>query len=265
MPVTLENIFASRKCAVSAHRGFSGNYPENTLLAFGKAVEAGTDIIEFDLRGSQDHEPVVLHDISIDRTSNGKGAPGDYTFAQLKKFNFSCWQGNHAEGKRLEAPTYPEMPIPGFEEVLMAFAGKVGMNIQVYETHSPLIEKICALYDEYGLYESAYLSLDSLEAFDKVRRINPRIEICALDRPDFPMDPPGLKRLCELGIKYVQPYKGKMSPGFCASLRNEGIIGNVFFSNSDEENRKFIACGIHGILSDHPDILLETQGSLGIR
>ena len=60
---------------ITAHRGASFEFPENTLLSMEKAVEAGADMIEFDLRGTSDDIPVLLHDETINRTSNGKGRP----------------------------------------------------------------------------------------------------------------------------------------------------------------------------------------------
>ena len=72
-----------------AHRGFSGKYPENTLLAFEKAVEAQTDGIELDVQLTKDGEIVIIHDETIDRTTNGKGLVVDYTYEELEKFDAS--------------------------------------------------------------------------------------------------------------------------------------------------------------------------------
>ena len=68
-----------------AHRGFSGKYPENTMLAFRKALEAGADGIELDVQLTKDGEPVVIHDEKTDRTTNGTGFVCDYTLEELKK------------------------------------------------------------------------------------------------------------------------------------------------------------------------------------
>ena len=74
---------------ITAHRGASYEFPENTMLAMQKALEAGADMIEFDLRGTIENIPVVLHDKTIDRTSNGTGMPEEHTLSELKKLNFS--------------------------------------------------------------------------------------------------------------------------------------------------------------------------------
>ena len=72
-----------------AHRGFSGKYPENTMLAFEKAVEAGAEGIELDVQLTKDGEIVIIHDETIDRTTDGKGFVADYTYEELKKFDAS--------------------------------------------------------------------------------------------------------------------------------------------------------------------------------
>ena len=70
---------------IFAHRGFSGEYPENTMLAFRKAVEAGSDGIELDVHLSQDGEIIVMHDEKIDRTTDGSGYIRDYTAEELRR------------------------------------------------------------------------------------------------------------------------------------------------------------------------------------
>ena len=73
-----------------AHRGFSGKYPENTLLAFRKAIEAGADGIELDVHLSCDGIPVIIHDETLDRTTNGTGPVSSYTAEELKGFDASA-------------------------------------------------------------------------------------------------------------------------------------------------------------------------------
>ena len=74
---------------IFAHRGFSGEYPENTMLAFRKAYETGCDGIELDVQLTKDGVPVIMHDETIDRTTDGKGNLRDYTYEQLCRFDCS--------------------------------------------------------------------------------------------------------------------------------------------------------------------------------
>ena len=72
---------------VAAHRGWCGKYPENTMLAFEKALELGVDQIETDVRVTKDGELVLIHDAKVDRTTNGTGFVGDYTFEALRRLD----------------------------------------------------------------------------------------------------------------------------------------------------------------------------------
>ena len=75
---------------VFGHRGCSGTYPENTMLSFQKAVEAGVDGMEFDLHLTKDNRMVIIHDETIDRTSNGSGTIRDMTLEELRQYDFSA-------------------------------------------------------------------------------------------------------------------------------------------------------------------------------
>lgn len=91
-----------------AHRGFRSRYPENTMLAFRKAVEAGCDGIEFDVHLSKDGEAIIIHDETVDRTTDGTGLVGEKTYRELKALN--------------AAKPHPETvdfaPIPSLEGIL---------------------------------------------------------------------------------------------------------------------------------------------------
>jgi glycerophosphoryl diester phosphodiesterase len=78
-----------RNLLVMAHRGYSAQFPENSRLAFVKAIEVGAEAIECDLHKSKDGAYVVLHDDSVDRTSNGTGRVADLTLAQLRDITFA--------------------------------------------------------------------------------------------------------------------------------------------------------------------------------
>ena len=89
-----------------AHRGYSGKYPENTMLAFEEAAKTGADGIELDVQLTKDGQVVVIHDERIDRTTDGSGWVKDYTYEELKKFNAA----------RVKGDQFGFQPIPSFEE-----------------------------------------------------------------------------------------------------------------------------------------------------
>jgi glycerophosphoryl diester phosphodiesterase len=251
-----------KKIVTTGHRGFSGRYPENTLIAFRKALRVPVDIIEFDVRSSRDDVPVILHDETIDRTSNGTGLPRDHTLEELRQLNFSHWHAAQRDGHRLERPAYPDVTIPTLEEALDCLKGKAGLNIQVCDTTAPVLSEICRLYHSYDLYDEGYLSMSTFGGAELVRALNPRIELCILERQNA-MDATLLKEMKDYGCTFVQPGRKAVTPEFCSIVKDLGLCANMFWSNTDEDNRKYIGYGLQGILTDYPDVLRRTIRDMG--
>jgi glycerophosphoryl diester phosphodiesterase len=116
---------------VIAHRGYRTKYPENTLVAFQAAIDAGADMIELDVLLTKDRKMVVIHDEWLDRTTNGQGMVSDCTLSQLKALDAGSWFDLCFKEERL----------PTLEEVLDEVAGRVPLNIEIkrsaYEPHHP--------------------------------------------------------------------------------------------------------------------------------
>ncbi|OHX48081.1 glycerophosphodiester phosphodiesterase family protein [Cytobacillus pseudoceanisediminis] len=104
-----------------AHRGATGYAPENTVAGFDLAVDMKADYIEIDVQRSKDGELVVIHDTSVDRTTDGTGKVGDLTFNYLRSLDAGSWKGEQFAGE----------PIPTFEEILDRYHGKVGILIEL--------------------------------------------------------------------------------------------------------------------------------------
>lgn len=83
----INRIFQENEIFIAAHRGYSAKYPENTLLAFKKAIDQQVDMLEFDLRLSKDGEVMIIHDETVDRTTNGSGKVEEFTVDELKKLD----------------------------------------------------------------------------------------------------------------------------------------------------------------------------------
>ena len=91
---------------VAAHRGWSSHYPEKTLPAFEKALELGVDQLELDLHMTKDGHLVLIHDHTLDRTTNGTGLVQDHTLEQLKQLDAGSWKDSRFAG--LQIPTFTE-------------------------------------------------------------------------------------------------------------------------------------------------------------
>ena len=86
------------RIVVQAHRGFSARYPENTLLAIHQAFESGADRVEVDLALSSDGYAILMHDETLERTTDGTGPIGDYTLEELKTLDAGVWKGAEFAG-----------------------------------------------------------------------------------------------------------------------------------------------------------------------
>ena len=145
-----------------AHRGLSKSYPENTMLAFTRALEAGFDGIETDVQMTRDGVLVLCHDEKINRTSTGKGYLKDYTYQQLLQYNF-----NYKFDTRVTIPT--------LDELLELIAGthKI-LNLEIKDTKSEGIERAIALaVKQHHLEDQVVFSSVSLESLIKIRRFLP--------------------------------------------------------------------------------------------
>lgn len=131
MKKSLSDLKTAKRPLIVAHRGYRAKYPENTLVAFEAAIEAGADMIELDVLLTKDRKVVVIHDESLDRTTSGQGPVSDYTLSELKALDAGSWFDARFKGERL----------PTLEEVLDMVDKRVPINIEIkrsaYEPHHP--------------------------------------------------------------------------------------------------------------------------------
>ncbi|WP_143462056.1 glycerophosphodiester phosphodiesterase [Levilactobacillus enshiensis] len=136
-------MFTKQPTQIIAHRGSKGTRPENTLLAFQAALDAGADGIETDVQLSADQQLVIMHDERVDRTTNGEGFIKDLTLTQLKRLD---------AGSRF-SPDYAGTQIPTLDEVIQLliadnFTGVFNLELKTNKIHYPGIEQRLAAYFE---------------------------------------------------------------------------------------------------------------------
>lgn len=253
---TLTELYGSKNGPVAiAHRGACHVMPENTIPAMRRAVELGADMIEFDLRMTRDGIPVLLHDPTIDRTSNGTGKPGDYTLAELKTFNF---------GKMNNCLPDDFIQIPTFEEILAEFREQCGMNIQVYADSENDLKAILDLYKKYDMYDRGFLALSTFAAAERSKAIDPKADFGILEGWKERSLPERLIQCRNAGARFAQPIRVSLTPESLPTARKIGLLANVFVANTEEEILPLIKDGASGILTNHIDVLVKLVGS-GLR
>ncbi len=253
--LSLDEIYNRRheRVAVTAHRGASFDYPENTIPALEQAVQAGADFIEFDLRLTRDNQVVLLHDRSIDRTSDGVGMIEDLNFDTARGYNYSFF--HHQE--RHEVGLTPQVMIPTFEEVLQQFAGRMAMNIQIYVGDGDGLKQVCDLYRKYRLFNQAYLTIANPDLALLARKWTPGVEICLTPGWIDRSTPAKLRQCKEFGCRFVQVVREYSTAETFALCDRLGLFSNVFYADEPKHFQELRQLGANGILTNQAADLVQ--------
>lgn len=233
-----------------AHRGASAHAPENTIAAFGRAVEAGADGIEFDVQLSSDGHPVVIHDETLGRTTNGEGWVKDHTLAQLQALDASGGREGFA-GVR----------IPSLEEVLELIAAsglRANIELKNSEVSYPGMEEaVLAAVIAAGLAERTVYSSFSHESVRRLAGLAPIAEVGLIY--SRPLVRP-LRTAVSLGASAVHPDR-RLIPGasWVGRAHRRRLQVRAWVANSPRSIRKLIDQGVDGLFTDDPQAAVELR------
>lgn len=228
-----------------AHRGFSGNYPENTLLAFKKGIEAGCDGIELDVHLTKDGEVVIIHDETVDRTTNGTGLVAEKTLKELKELDASFkFVGMYGKN---EIPTLREyFELIKDTKIITNIELKTGIN-----TYPGIEEKTLKLIDEFGLRDRIIISSFNHYSVQRMQKLAPDMEYGLLSETwifDFPA------YAKEHKMDYVHPIFNMVTKDFAEDCRANGIGINTWTVNTEKDIRDMIAKGVKAVIGNFPDL-----------
>ena len=152
---------------IMAHRGYSSKAPENTMPAFELALEVGSGGIELDVHLTKDGEVVVIHDHTLDRTTDGKGPVESFTMAELREFDAGSWF----------SPAFKGTKLPALQEVLELISEhNVLLNVETKAAlgFEQLNEKLALLLDEYAMWERIIISSFNHYALVHMKTLRPQ-------------------------------------------------------------------------------------------
>jgi len=219
-----------RSVAVTAHRGASGEYPENTAAAFQAAIDLAVDAIEFDVRLTRDEGLVVIHDDSVDRISDGEGRVADMELARILELD--------AGGERFLT----------LEQALDLMPGDMRLNVHLKATDTDRDRLVPLVVDELvrrDLLATAFVTGSEANMLS-ARRVLPEIEICTnLSVP----------RCVEIGCRILQPANGITTRELVDEAHENGIEVHPFYADDPDEMQRLVDCGVDGILTNHPQRL----------
>ena len=228
-----------------AHRGASGNFPENTLRAFQMALEIGVDEIEFDLRMTGDGHLVVMHDATVDRTTDGTGAIGELTLAEIRALDAGRVFGERFRGDR----------VPTWEEALDLVQGKVRLNVHLKEGGSPdgdYERKVAKALRAFRMVDDSVMACNDVSV-GLFAEIDPRIACRIFPNNRSPGD--YIRSSMEMGLRTMQPGRDMTSTEFVQKAHESGLGVHVFYADTPEDMRTYIGMGVDGILTNYPERL----------
>lgn len=238
---------------VIAHRGASAYAPENTMIAFQKALDMNAELIELDVMLSKDGVPVLFHDQTLDRKTNGSGEVRDYTFEDLRQLDAGSWFSDEFAGEK----------IPSLEEVLQWASGKMALNIEIKtdawrEDLSQSIEpKVVQLVRDSGMAEHMIFSSFDYRILRRLKELAPELRTAMLYEPTQSGEKDPLTLVTELSADAFNCSATQLTPEWLEMLKEADVPVLVYTVNDPDMMKQFIEAGVSGIFSDYPDKLLE--------
>ncbi len=263
----IEPFLCLDRLTAIAHRGGSTLRPENTLAAFDHAVALGADAVECDVHLSRDREVVVIHDSTLERTTDATGAVAGMTAAQLARvdagFHFGPSEGFLFRGHRIGVPTLHEL-LERYRDV------PIIVEIKGQDTHAA--ERTVAVIREHDAVRRVIVGGFSQDVLDAVRRSCPELVTSAsspearsaLTRSYFWL-PPAHAAFALFQMPFRLRGRQMFRRSFVRTARRARLPVQAWIVDDPDDMRQLIGWGVTGIISDRPDLAVGVVESLGRR
>jgi glycerophosphoryl diester phosphodiesterase len=226
-----------------AHRGASSYAPENTVAAFDLALRMGVSHIELDVHCSSDGHVVVMHDDTVDRTTNGSGPVAQHTLAALQALDAGAWFGAQFAGER----------IPTFAEILTRYTGRVHIHTEIKGRQASLAQRTVDLVRQHGMADQV-----TVTSFQRVR-----LEEVRAYAPDLPagwlvpeVSDATIAQARALGLRQLCPPARTVTPELVRRLHAAGFVVRAWGVTGEELMQQVIRAGADGMTVNFPDTLL---------
>lgn len=253
-----------------AHAGAQGHAPQNTIPAFERAVGLGAEVLEMDLQLTADDVPVVIHDGTVDRTTDGSGRVRDMTLEEVKQLE----TGHDFPGPEGDHPFIGEgVEIPTLAEVFAAFPDAWMVVEMKTESGDGIVRATADLIREHGREDRTVVASFSLDLLREFRELVPGVatNMPEAEGRDFHIHmllgthrwwgPPGEFLQVPVDFEGMRV----VTPGFVRAAEHRGTDVHVWTVNETDEMHWLLNQGVHGILTDHPDrfddVLVERRAA----
>ncbi|NRA04492.1 MAG: glycerophosphodiester phosphodiesterase [Myxococcales bacterium] len=250
-----------------AHRGASGECPENTLPAFDRAWQTGVPFLEMDCHATRDGEIVVHHDAHVDRLSDGTGPIAEFLWKDLARFD---------AGYRFTADgrSFPfrgcGVRIPLLADVIERYP-EARINLEIKQADPPIAERVVGLIRELGAAERMLLASEQDAVIASIRALDPGTASGSSlrDAVNFfaALDGGRIAGFEPMGqALQIPPRFGErelVTEQSVAAAHRLGLLVHVWTVNDADEMRRLLDLGVDGIMSDFPDRLIEVAREHG--
>ena len=255
-------FFESDRPMVIAHQGGEGLRPSNTLIAFENAVALGVDVLEMDVHSTADSALVLIHDDTVDRTTDGTGRVNDFALAELQQLDAGeYWTAD-------DGATTPYrgqgVRIPTLDEVLTAFP-QMKFNIEIKQVEPSIAASLCEALRAHGLTDRALVVSFHPTAMNEFRAACPEVATSMVEdeiRPFF------ILNTIFLGALYSPPgaafqvpeYSGSLhvlTPRFVRGAQANNVAVHPWTIDDPADMARFLDMGVDGIITDRPDLMIE--------
>lgn len=234
---------------IFAHRGASQYAPENTMASFQEALHQGAPAIELDVKCSADNEVIVLHDQTLDRTTNGSGDLRDYTLARLRHLDAGTKFGPQFAGER----------IPTLREVLDQFGQKMKINIELTNyasTDDELVTLVASLVKQFALEEQVMFSSFHPGNLRKARALCPEVP-CGLLAMDGRSGWFARSTLTfAVPHEALHPYFADTNEALIEREHKAGRRVHIWTVNEEAQMRQLFSWRADAIFTDDPQLAL---------
>ena len=213
------------------HRGAAGHGPENTLAAIQKGIALGVDFVEIDLRRTADGVLVVLHDETVNRTTNGKGRVDHLSLQEVKKFN----AGNSEH-------------IPTLKEVLKVAAGEAGLMLELKV--KGMAQQTVEVVREAGFRDPVIYASFLHDELQHVRTVEPEASLMVLFGG---LPHASVSRAIKYGSSYVGLRHDKTTRVLVDSFHRAGLLVFVYTADAPSDIQRALSLDVDGVISNFPE------------
>ena len=240
----------------------AGLWPENTMYAFERAVGLGSDVLEMDLRSTADGVLVLIHDDTVERTTDGSGLVNNFMLNELKKLD-AGYEWTVDEGM-----TFPYrgqgIVVPTLEELFTAFPD-MRMNIEIKEVESSVPVPLCDLIHAHNMTDKVLIGSFYTQPMNEFRQACPEIALSATTNQVatfFILNKLFMKAAFTPTFHAMQlpEYRDNLhilTPEFVDAIRTRNLSTYAWTINDVENMQYMLDLGVNGMVTDYPDKLIE--------